>query len=71
MQTETGAASIRIELRDGGVQILHGEDGTVLNSFPKVAEGTWSKMFDAIEGALLDGEWYFLPSYLEGELEKG
>lgn len=59
-QTETGAASLRIELRNGGVQVLHGEDGTVLHSFPEVAEGTWGKMFDAIIGALLDGAYPFI-----------
>lgn len=62
---ERGAASLRIELRDGGVQIIHGTDGTVLNTFPKVAEGTWSRMFDAIEGALLEGEYPFLMEMLE------
>lgn len=67
MQTERGAASLRIELRDGGVQVIHGTDGTVLNSFPKVAEGTWSRMFDAIEGALLDGEYPFHKEMLEKE----
>lgn len=58
--TERGAASLRIELRDGGVQVLHGQDGTVLHSFPEVAEGTWTKMFDAIECALLDGAYPFI-----------
>lgn len=68
--TERGAASLRIELRDGGVQVLHGTDGTVLQSFPEVAEGTWDKVFDAIVGALLDGEYPFLMERLE-KLERG
>ena len=54
--TERGAASIRVELRDGGVTMFHGEDGSVLHHFPEVAEGTWDKMFDAVFGSLRDGE---------------
>jgi hypothetical protein len=65
MQTERGAASLRIELRDGGVQMLHGEDGTVLRSFPEVTEGTWDRVFDAIEGALLDGAYPFIERLIE------
>ena len=56
MQAETGAASIRIELSNGGVQIIHGEDNVVLQDFPKVAEGTWSDMFDSIVAQLKGAE---------------
>jgi len=48
MQAEKGAASIRIELSKGGVTIFHGEDGSVLQEFPQVAEGKWSQMCNSI-----------------------
>jgi len=54
--TERGAASIRVELRDGGVTMFHGEDGSVLHHFPEVAKGTWDKMFSAVFRELWDGE---------------
>ena len=56
MQAETGAASIRIELSNGGVKIWHGEDNVVLQDFPQVAEGTWSNMFDSIVRQLRGAE---------------
>lgn len=56
MQEEKGAASIRIELANGGVKIWHGEDNVVLQNFPKVAEGTWSDMFDSIVRQLRGAE---------------
>jgi uncharacterized membrane protein len=56
MQAETGAASILIELKDGGVQIIHGTDNVVLQNFPQVAEGTWGDMFDSIVRQLRGAE---------------
>lgn len=56
MQAETGAASILIELKNGGVQIIHGTDNVVLQDFPQVAEGTWGDMFDSIVRQLRGAE---------------
>ena len=56
MQTERGAASILIQLRDGGVKVIHGTDGTVLHYFDAVPEGTWSKVFDAVIRELMRAE---------------
>ena len=47
-KVETGAASIRIELKDGNITIYHGEDGETLHHFQQVAEDAWANMFDSI-----------------------
>lgn len=45
---ETGAASLRIELKNGTIYVYHGTSGDLL--FSKTAfEGDWSKMFDQIK----------------------
>jgi len=47
-KVETGAASIRLELKDGNITIYHGEDGERLQHFEQVAEYAWANMFHSI-----------------------
>ena len=65
--TERGAASILVELKDGGVNVIHGTDGDVLHSFPQVAPGTWDRLFDAVWRTLRDGELRLLAPDLVAE----
>ena len=43
--TERGAASLRISLRDGNIQVRHGEDDTLLAYLNDAPEGTWDKLW--------------------------
>ncbi len=65
--TEIGAASILVELRDGGVNVIHGTDGDILHSFPQVAPGTWDRLFTSVLVALRDGELRLLAPDLVNE----
>ena len=47
VQTEKGAASLHIELKDGFITVYHGTDGIVLHRC-EVEEGTWERMFDSL-----------------------
>lgn len=51
-KVERGAASIRIDLYDGHISIVHGEGGDLLSFFPHVPEGTWDQMWQALRDAL-------------------
>ena len=53
---EQGAASIRIELSDGNVSIVHGDDYDLLRLFPNVPEGTWNRMWNALDYVLGEHE---------------
>jgi hypothetical protein len=48
-ETERGAASFVCELRDGRIEIRHGECGTVLRSLDNAPEGTWDAIFAAFD----------------------
>lgn len=47
IETEKGAASLHIELKDGFITIYHGTDGIALHRC-EVEEGTWERMFDSL-----------------------
>jgi len=53
---ETGSAQIVIELTGGDIRIRHGEDNALLYVFPKVSEGSWSEMLQAITTTLRERE---------------
>ena len=44
---EKGAASVKIELRDGKIEVRHGEDDAILFR-SLVKPGTWDSMWNAI-----------------------
>ena len=45
---EAGAASIFIELSQGTITVKHGTDGTVLKRIDRAKDGSWNKIWDAI-----------------------
>lgn len=53
---EQGAASIRIELSGGHVSIVHGDGYDLLRFFPNVPEGTWNRMWNALDDVLGEHE---------------
>lgn len=53
---ETGSAHIVIQLNGGHIRIRHGEDNALLYVFPKVSEGSWSAMLEAITKTLRERE---------------
>lgn len=46
---ERGAASIHIELSEGTITVTHGTDEVVLAQLKDAPEGTWDRMWDALE----------------------
>ena len=46
-----GAASLRIELRDGIITVYHGTDGAVLHQV-EATDNMWERMFDNMTNAL-------------------
>lgn len=54
--SESGAASIFVQLRNGDITIYHGEDKVILQHFSRVADGTWGDMFDTIVQQLREKE---------------
>jgi hypothetical protein len=46
---ELGAASITVELMDGNIVVKHGEDGSVLLTKKNVKQGSWDKLWKALE----------------------
>lgn len=54
--SESGAASIIVQLRNGDITIYHGEDNVILQHFSRVADGTWGDMFDTIVQQLREKE---------------
>lgn len=46
---ERGAAEVVITLEDGTITIKHGEDGTILGELHDAPDGTWSRLWDAME----------------------
>jgi len=50
---ETGGASIRIELTNGNVTVLHGSSGEVLLNLQDVPTGTWDKLWDFLRNKLV------------------
>lgn len=51
MTTETGHASIFIEVVDGNITVYHGSDGNndiVLYTRQNAPKGSWDKLWDAI-----------------------
>jgi len=53
---QTGSAQIVVELTGGDIRIRHGEDNALLYVFPKVSEGSWSAMLEAITKTLRERE---------------
>jgi hypothetical protein len=50
---ETGGATIRIELTNGNVTVLHGSSGEVLLNLQDVPTGTWDKLWDFLRNKLV------------------
>ncbi len=47
IERERGAASLKIELKDGVITMYHGDDGVILNQW-KAFHNDWNFMFDNI-----------------------
>jgi|DEB0MinimDraft_10_1074344.scaffolds.fasta_scaffold10688_5 hypothetical protein len=45
---EAGAASIFIELSEATITVKHGTDGNVLKRINRVKDGSWDKIWEAI-----------------------
>ena len=46
---DRGAASITITLDKGIILVKHGDDGTLLAHLNNAPDGTWDKLWDAME----------------------
>ena len=45
---EAGAGSMFIELSNGTITVKHGTDGTILKQIDRAKDGSWNKIWDAI-----------------------
>ena len=53
---ESGAASLKIEMSDGNITVIHGTDDVVLHKIENAKQGSWNKLWETIKSLKSVGE---------------